>query len=575
MGADEMNAALPPGFTLDAPPAAPQAPAAASALPAGFTLDQPQAPGVAATAADVAKSGGRGLVEGAAATVGTPQDMLNLASGAMGQFGDWVGNNLFGQATPQQQAAMDAVRNAGNFSLLPTTQQTLGAVDSATGNRLQYTPQTVAGQYARTVGQFLPAAAAGGPRALAAAVPAALGSETAGQLTKGTEFEPYARVAGSLAAPAGIAAARRVVTPFAIAPERAAAVDTLHQAGVTALTPGQVTGNRTMRVVESELAPSQMAHARDQQGEQFTGSILQSAGINNAARMTPDVVDRGFRDWGHNFDALVARSGPAVPDQAFATDLGNALNWYGDRVSAPNRAPIIGRYASEISNAVTSNGGILPPATYQSLRSRIMKDAHNVSTPEVKVALGDMGEALDGMMMRSNPQILPEWQQMRQQYRNLLVVRKMAAASNDTAASGLATPSMLQNATKSIYGEGSYARGNTPFDALARAGRVTDLMQEPPNSGTPMRLAVRGVMNMPAVIGGFIGHGRAGDIGLAAGAAAGKAIPSLVGRAAFSPWGQAYLTNQLLQRRPVLSLPAATASVLSGTIPQRLQAPQR
>lgn len=66
-------------------------------------------------------------------------------------------------------------------------------------------PQTTAGHYAETVGEFAPAAI-GGPEgilpkigtALTRAVIPALASEGAGQLTKGTAFEPVARLAGAL-----------------------------------------------------------------------------------------------------------------------------------------------------------------------------------------------------------------------------------------------------------------------------------------------------------------------------------------------------------------------------------------
>lgn len=92
--------------------------------------------------------------------------------------------------------------------------------------------QTVPGQYAETAATFVPLAAAapflGGAEVAPAlrAVPAALvrygllpaaTSETAGQLTKGTALEPYARVAGAIAPEAGfqaIGAAGRALNPM-------------------------------------------------------------------------------------------------------------------------------------------------------------------------------------------------------------------------------------------------------------------------------------------------------------------------------------------------------------------------
>jgi hypothetical protein len=83
--------------------------------------------------------------------------------------------------------------------------------DTATGRALrgattleEYQPRTTYGEYAGTVGEFLPAAI-GGPAGLArragVATVAGLGSEAAGQATEGTALEPYARIAGAIVSP--------------------------------------------------------------------------------------------------------------------------------------------------------------------------------------------------------------------------------------------------------------------------------------------------------------------------------------------------------------------------------------
>jgi hypothetical protein len=74
-----------------------------------------------------------------------------------------------------------------------------------------YEPQTTAGKFARTAGEFLPAAALpGGGEAKVVerlgkmVLAPALASEAAGQLTEGTPLEPVARIAGAALAPAAI-----------------------------------------------------------------------------------------------------------------------------------------------------------------------------------------------------------------------------------------------------------------------------------------------------------------------------------------------------------------------------------
>ena len=75
-----------------------------------------------------------------------------------------------------------------------------GAV-GADPSGIEYRSPTTVGQYAGTVGEFLPAAIGGGASAARTAVVAGLGSEAAGQATEGTSLEPYARIAGAIVAP--------------------------------------------------------------------------------------------------------------------------------------------------------------------------------------------------------------------------------------------------------------------------------------------------------------------------------------------------------------------------------------
>lgn len=147
-------------------------------------------------AADVAKSGGIGLAQGAIGLAGLPGDAREFAAGAAG----WLGGDTAAGAT---RAAFNAIPG---FSNMPTSSQIKGGVEGVTGEF--YQPKSTAGEYARTVGEFAPAAVAGPGglvRKAAMTVIPAVASETAGQATKGTAFEPVARFAGALAG--GVASA--------------------------------------------------------------------------------------------------------------------------------------------------------------------------------------------------------------------------------------------------------------------------------------------------------------------------------------------------------------------------------
>lgn len=101
--------------------------------------------------------------------------------------------------------AAETVRNA---PFLPTGETLTGLAAKVMGPFYRK-PETVAGQYAQTAAEFAPGAAVGPGglirKIMETVVPAAL-SETAGQATKGTAAEPYARLAGGLAGNLGNAA---------------------------------------------------------------------------------------------------------------------------------------------------------------------------------------------------------------------------------------------------------------------------------------------------------------------------------------------------------------------------------
>lgn len=201
-----------------------QAPQAASAPPAAApTKDdawsafpvvsapssQPDQPSVAS---DVARGAGRGAIEGSGSVLGIPGDLWHMLDRGY-QWAMTKSGEKMGLLTPEQGEALRApITTAGGENIeMPADSsekinnhllgyaKSLGADTSA--------PQTPWGQAAETVTSFLPSAAAMGagsakeiPKALLkyGVVPGAT-SEAAGQLTQGTDAEPYARVAGAIA----------------------------------------------------------------------------------------------------------------------------------------------------------------------------------------------------------------------------------------------------------------------------------------------------------------------------------------------------------------------------------------
>lgn len=164
----------------------------------------PPAPS-AGTGEDVLRSAGTGLRQGVEGLGG----MFGDAAKMQGDIAGWAAGKL-GAGEDTQASVSKWGRLVNPFLGAPTTEEIQSATKPVIGEN--YEPQTVAGEYARTTGQFAPGALAGPGglmrKAAMTAVPA-LASETAGQLTKGTAAEPYARGAAALAG--GVAAAGRNV----------------------------------------------------------------------------------------------------------------------------------------------------------------------------------------------------------------------------------------------------------------------------------------------------------------------------------------------------------------------------
>lgn len=149
------------------------------------------------TAGDVVASGASGAVRGTADLLGTP-----------GTIGDALNSGMGWALKKGYQAVTGSDPSPGSFfagSAIPSSvvggDAMRGYASAATNGASDYQPKTTAGEYARTLGEFAPAAALGGlnpANMLRGAVLPAAASEGAGQATEGTALEPYARVAGAI-----------------------------------------------------------------------------------------------------------------------------------------------------------------------------------------------------------------------------------------------------------------------------------------------------------------------------------------------------------------------------------------
>lgn len=178
--------------------------------PSGNPFDQFDAPQpstwdkVKSTAADVAQALPTGIIKGAIGMAGMPGDI----AGFIGRRADQAAEFITGEPVPAKlnSAVPDAV---GSARLTKDFEALTGEL---------YKPQTMAGKFAQTTGEFIPSAGRGVANLLRYAVAPAIASEGAGQLTEGTAIEPYAR-AGAAVLAGGVAAltARPATAQAAIA----------------------------------------------------------------------------------------------------------------------------------------------------------------------------------------------------------------------------------------------------------------------------------------------------------------------------------------------------------------------
>lgn len=533
------------------------------------------------TGVDVLQSGGVGLAKGGIGIVGAGGDLRELASTGL----DKVGEKLGFDPAPIKSAAATAARYTPLAALpyAPTSHDIQSKIEGVTGEF--HKPQTVAGEFAQTAGEFAPAAIGGGGGMLARAgrvlLPAGV-SEGAGQATKGSSFEPWARVAGALLAPAATAVGRRALTPFPATAERTALANNLRGEGID-LTAGQATGSKPLQWMESTLGDMpgsgpRVAEMATNQGEQFTAAALRRVG-ENANRASPDVIDNAFNRIGGQFDAVGARN-HLVPDPQLVADLRQARDGYNRLVGPNARAPAVDATIQDINHQIGGVGGVLGGDQYIAMRSQLGTDARAArNDPYLQRVLQDYQGALDDAFERSlrasgNAQDLAALQEARNQYRNLMVIEKAATGAGSATAEGILSPSQLRNATVT-QNRRAYARGQGDFADLARSGEA--VMKPLPNSGTSPREYMRHALStISSVIGGTAGSA-AGPGGTAAGAVAGLAAPGLLGRALMSDTGQRYLGNQMFLPTPARE--AGRAALVRGLLgaqsSQLLERPQQ
>jgi hypothetical protein len=356
-------------FGLNDPIVSPTAPP-----PVDFGHDDPAVEGPSVMG-DVAKQGGLGFAKGVIGTLGLPGDILGLADKAS----DWLAERL--GEDPAEIAAYRAKVNKSPLNVIPTSQSIQGHVEDVTGKFPE--PETPAGKYARTIGEFAPAALTGGGglvrKAIQTVVPA-VASEAAGQATEGTALEPWARAGAGIVGGLGAGLASRAATteqairgqlPEYVTPGVINQADHLiadaTASGVTLTWPealSQVTGRPVLtdmqRLLESSRQtrgtmqdalsdrPQQMQDAGRAAADTIAPPTNAPATVGPAAARAASDTIRDTRGAINNFTDPMYRRAAAVQLTPQEMTQVRALPGYADAADAVRNDPQLNRYVANL-----------------------------------------------------------------------------------------------------------------------------------------------------------------------------------------------------------------------------------
>ena len=348
------------------------------------------------------------------------------------------------------------------LNTLPDTREMLASVP-VIGPESEFKAPGKVGEYISTAGEFAGGAGlAAGPGAMVryGAIPG-VASETAGQATAGTAYEPYARAAAAILAPSASLALegslRRAITPNpGIDPVRKQLAGVLDDAGVP-ITAGQRTGAENLRMIEGSTPRGQQVMA--DQADEFTRAALAEIGVN-AKRATPEVLKAADDRIGAVFDAVTSGA-QGIPEPSVLTKMSKALDVY--RNTAP-KGEVVGIF-NEVNKALVRSFRSRNPIPmkylldWRSQVSRMTVSREPANRAAARVALDALDAAIDnGLRAAGRPEAIGQLNTARGQWRDFLAIESAASRAGEGTALGILSPSNIRNAVV-LQGKRSYTQG--------------------------------------------------------------------------------------------------------------------
>jgi hypothetical protein len=413
-----------------------------------------------------------------------------------------------------------------------------------------------AGKYGESIGEFIPATAAGGGgwvSKLMTVVFGGAGAQKAAEVVADPGQEPYAKIVGGIIGSFLPTFLARAVNPLPATQRNLRNIQTLQQEGVTDLTAGMRSGKKGIRYMEEHYGESPAAGQAAEERlwlpfEQLTRAVLRRIG-ETADRADPHVLVRARDRIGQQFDDLAARNvadiDPVSPiGSQYFRDLQTAETDYRYLFLNPPTKPIVDHILENARDPL--RGQTMSGAQYTALRSQLARIRRGSKDPYLNEFIEAVRDAMDTAMEDTialhNPIDAGAFAEVRNQYRNLLAIEQMVTGVETR---GLVTPAKLKQAAVK-QDRRTYAQGRGDFGQLGHA--ASEMMGSLPQSGTaPRQQYTSGLTNTSGLTK--------------------LATTGIAGRAIMSPFGQAWLGNQELTNL-LQTLPTARRSSLISILSQ-------
>lgn len=261
---------------------------------------------------------------------------------------------------------------------------------------------------------------------------------------------------------------------------------------------------KNLQKISQDLPFSGQDNFRDLQQKAFNKAVTKSFG-QEADRITPELMNKAFKDLGKQFDDLTSGKSFAAGEsyKKMTKELLDEAEAYSSSTQ-----DALKKQLSIIEKNISD--GSITGEKLGFLRNRISKLAQKAKDPELGSAYKDIENMIIDMATEDDILKKAGFGETKRQYKNLLAVEGIARPGK--AKGGNINPSQLAAQVSKIYGR-NFTRGNAgELGDLARIG--SDLLPELGGSDTMSKAALLGVsagglgVNAP-VVGATLGANRA------------------------------------------------------------------